>query len=182
MEQIRLIPSSLQIDFEHITNNSSKYDSEFERLSEIERDPIGQWYKRQKAKGDIDKQSESLVTLLVELHRKVDELSKVITGENTKPIELENSAMIDGIGYEYFNIADISLKEGFYYGRIYLPVFPERTMSVFFSINENGAIAKITKMHQQDHTDWDSFVIAKERQHIQDARDIQSRNELWYNL
>lgn len=180
--EVRLISSSLQIDFEHITNDCTKYDSEFERLSEIERDPIGQWYKKQKAKGDIDKQSEALVTLLVELHRKVDELSKTVTGESVKPIELENSAMIDGIGYEYFNIAEISLKEGLYYGRICLPVFPERTIPVYFSISENGAIAKITKMHQQDHTDWDSFVIAKERQHIQDARDIQSRNELWYNL
>ncbi len=177
MEQVRLIASSLKIDFEHITNDCTKYDSEYERLSEIERDPIGQWYKRQKAKGDIDKQSESLVTLLIELHRKVDELSKIVTGESVNPIELENSAMIDGIGYEYFNISEISLKAGLYYGRIYLPAFPERTIAVYFNINENGGIAKITKMHQQDHIDWDSFVIAKERQHIQDARDIQSRNE-----
>jgi hypothetical protein len=177
MEQIRLISASLQLSFSSITTNESAYNFEFESLSELERDPIGQWYKKQKAKGEIDKQNETLITLLIELHRKVDDLSRSVAGDTVKLVELDNTAMIDSIGYDYFSLSSVGLNSGIYYGRMDLPIFPEKLIPLYFEIIKDGKIAKIIKMHGQDHTDWDSFVIAKERQHIQDAKDVYARNE-----
>ncbi|MEF3191780.1 MAG: hypothetical protein K6347_04410, partial [Campylobacterales bacterium] len=69
---LELIRSSL----DHLEHNR-----EYLRLSDLSQDPIGQWLKMAYARGEAQESDRLLLTLLVELHRKVDRLEKLIKGD-----------------------------------------------------------------------------------------------------
>ena len=78
---MRLVPANLDIVFEEVGGRESEFLREFDKLSGNEDDPLGAWMKRAKAKGDTKESDQVILTLLVELHRKFDELNAYIKNE-----------------------------------------------------------------------------------------------------
>ena len=72
---MRLVSANLDIVFEEALGRESEFLREFDKLSGNEDDPLGAWIKRAKAKGDTKESDQVILTLLVELHRKFDELN-----------------------------------------------------------------------------------------------------------
>lgn len=127
----RLIQAPLEMYYELIKDEAI-YIREFEKLSQSEEDPVGQWLKLAKARGETSESDGVLMTLLVELHRKVDALSAYVRNEVPKRIELESFSAIDAIGFEYIQIENEDFKPGSrYYARVSMPVFPKRDIPLF---------------------------------------------------
>ena len=111
-----------------------------------------------------------LLTLLVELHRKVDALSDVVRGEEREDLPLENEAPIEGINYEYFQMRHGVLGVGKrYYGRLKMPTFPQRDIPVFF-LAESEKLGRIELIHERDRKEWDSYVASRERVMIRNMK------------
>jgi len=130
---MRLVPANLDIVFEEALGRESEFLREFDKLSGNEDDPLGAWIKRAKAKGDTKESDQVILTLLVELHRKFDELNAYIKNEKFVKLELAQSSVLDGINFENFRIKEAKFKEGArYYGRIFMPIFREGGGGYFF--------------------------------------------------
>lgn len=159
----RIISAPLQAEFSSARLNEKEFRREYDRMAEADEDPIGQWVKLAKARGETRDSDSVLLHLMVELHRKVDNLHKTIKQEETTYLELEYQVSLEGIGHGIFELE----KEGFelgehYYGRINLPVFPQRLVPLYFhAIDEKRAVVDL--MHDRDIKDWDSYIAAKDR-------------------
>ncbi|AQW86147.1 hypothetical protein CPIN18021_0946 [Campylobacter pinnipediorum subsp. caledonicus] len=171
MSEIRLIPADLTIDFELDKHKNERFFKEFTSITNNEEDQLGAWLKRAKARGETKESDQVLLTLLVELHRKFDELSATIRQESREFLKLNDNDKISGIGFEYFCIEnDKFIKDEFYYARIAMPVFPKRTIAIYFkSIDEKTA--HIVNMHLDDEESWNSYVTARERVMIRQLRE-----------
>ncbi len=165
----RLIKAPLDVDFTIFTSQEDLV-REFDMLNETDDDPVGQWLKLARARGETSESDQILLTLLVELHRKIDDLSAYVKNEKTEYIKLEKRAKIDSIGFENFYAIDGNFeKETMYYGRIAMPVFPKREIPLFFKgVDKN--LVQITKLHQRDRKDWDAYVTARERVMIRELK------------
>jgi len=169
-EKIRLIPAPLKISYDIADQNSDAYEREYHLLSETDDDPIGQWLKIAKAKGETKESDPVLLNLLVELHRKVDQLTQLVKNETPERIELSNSTEIESIGFEHFQLKEPSFKAGMlYYGRIEMPIFPKRDVPVWF-VALDRKIAKIERIHERDEKEWNSYVVARERVMIREMK------------
>jgi len=173
MENIRVVNAPLVIEYEDSQSRYKEFKKEYDSLSEYEEDSIGQWLKLAKAKGDTKDSDEVLLTLMIELHRKVDELRALIKNEEREFVKLQNLQRIEGIGYEHFKFEkEVLQKDVEYYGRIAMPVFPKREIPLFFkAINDD--MAEIVLMHEKDIKDWSAYVVARERVMI---RELKKRN------
>ena len=164
---MRLIPAYVKIEFDELND---KLKEEFDKLGSESEDPIGQYIKLAKARGETKETDPVLLELLVALHRKVDELTAIVKNEKKEFIPLKYFSETDGIGFDYFRIKDKLFKKGVkYYGRFDLPVFPERKVPVIFEgVDEN--IAKIIHMHDRDVKDYNAFITARERAIIREMK------------
>ena len=169
MEKIRFVSAPLKIHFTSISDDE-KYKREFDKLVDSEEDSVGQWLKLAKARGETSESDQVLLNLVVELHRKIDDLSAYIKNEKPSYIDLPYEKDIESIGFEHFKLVDGDLKQNLkYYGRILMPVFPKREFPMFFkAIDKN--IAQIVLMHDNDIKDWSSYMSARERVMIREAR------------
>jgi len=166
----RLISAILKIEF---SEYNKKLKEEFDKLGSEMEDPIGQFVKLAKARGETRDTDSVLLELLVALHRKVDELTAFVKNEKKALIPLDKKSEIIKIGFDYFKIRDPLLKKDKkYYGRIDLPVFPPREVGVIFK-GEDEKLAKILLMHERDVKDYNAFLMARERAII---REIRARN------
>ncbi|WP_456381461.1 hypothetical protein [Hydrogenimonas sp.] len=174
MAKIRLVPAPLEIDFEKVVpEREEAFEREFQRLSETDDDPIGQWLKLAKARGETKETDPVLLHLLVELHRKVDQLTQIVKNEEPERIALSFHAEIESIGFEHFSLKEPLLERGKrYYGRIAMPLFPKRDMGVWFEA-QGDRLAKIVRMHERDEKEWNAYVTARERIMI---REIKGKN------
>jgi hypothetical protein len=159
-EKIRLIPAIIELEFDEYDGEKQK---EFDSLGSESDDPIGQYIKLAKARGETKDTDPVLLELLIALHRKVDELTAIIKNEEKNYLPLKNKTNIIEIGFDYFKISDsLFIKNKKYYGRMKLPVFPPRIVPVIFKgVSEN--IAKIEFMHERDEKDYNAFIMARER-------------------
>ena len=158
----RLLSTTLEFVYDEVVEESL-YKKEFDRLSQSDEDPVGQWVKLAKAKGDTSESDQVMLTLLVELHRKVDALTAIVKNEETHYLELLHVGVVDGVGFEHFSVEDGVLEIGKrYYGRILMPLFPKREVPLFFEAVEPN-LAKIEMMHDSDMSDWNAYVVARER-------------------
>jgi hypothetical protein len=83
-------------------------------------------------------------------------------------------AEIDSIGFEHFNLSKDILHAGVaYYGRIEMPVHPKRDVGVFFKAL-SPTLVEIVKMHEADEKEWASYMTARERVQIREAREKKS--------
>jgi hypothetical protein len=168
---MRLIPAYVKIEFEELNDELKE---EFHKLSAETDDPIGQYIKLAKARGETKDTDPVLLELLVALHRKVDELTAIVKNEKKDLKPLKYKSEIDGVGFEYFRIKDSILKKGEkYYGRMDLPVFPKRVVPVIFEAVDEKT-AKILHMHERDEKDYNAFITARERAII---REMKAKND-----
>jgi hypothetical protein len=167
---IRLIPAPIAVEFELLGNDIEVYEREYHQLSEADDDPIGQWLKLAKARGDTAESDPVMLQLMIELHRKVDNLERLIKNETPSRIDLKFHEMIESIGFGHFRLKTARLEAGKrYYGRIEMPVHPKHDVGIFFSA-EDEHLAKITKIHERDEKEWGSYLTARERVMIREMR------------
>jgi hypothetical protein len=171
LHNIRLIPAPIEIVFDEAEKNLEIFEREYHSLSESDDDPIGQWLKLAKARGETSETDPVLLNLIVELHRKIDALESFLKNETPKRVPLSYHTEIESIGFEHFKLKTPSLETGkLYYGRIAMPVHPKRDVAVFFeALNKN--IASIVRMHERDIKEWNSYVTARERVLIREMRE-----------
>ena len=172
----RLIAAPLVITYALCEGENTEFLREYNLLSESDDDPVGQWIKLAKAKGETSDSDQVLLTLIVELHRKVDALSAYVKNEHTDYLELTYNARIDSISFENFHLEEGCLEEGrHYYGRIMMPVFPKREVPVYFKALSSD-LAVIERLHERDQNDWNAYVTARERVMIREMKAIRDGN------
>ena len=171
MSTPRLVPAPISIVFSEAEVNKEAYEREYQQLSESDDDPISQWLKLAKARGETAESDPVLLNLMVELHRKVDALEMLLKNETPKRLSLTHEAHIRAIGFEHFELEEPLLQEGKeYYGRITMPVYPKRDIGVFFkAVSQN--LAQIIKMHERDEKEWAAYLTARERILIREAKE-----------
>jgi hypothetical protein len=170
MHDIRFVPAPLPITFDLNSINSEAFLKEFSSMSEYEEDIVGQWLKNAKAKGETKESDQVLLTLLVELHKKVDELTAIIKNEQKPLLKLSQKGEIVEIGFEHIKLQESKFTIGeSYYARIDMPIFPKREIPLFIEAL-SPEIAKIVKIHEKDERDWNSYVTARERVMIRELR------------
>lgn len=168
---VRLVSAPISLLFSEESLDLESYEREYHQLSESDEDPISQWLKLAKARGETSDSDPVILNLVVELHRKIDALEMFLKDEEPKRVSLTNSAQIESIGFEHFNIQDGLFEVGKeYYGRIEMPVHPKRDVPVFFT-PESKTLAKITKIHERDEKEWGAYLTARERVLIREAKE-----------
>lgn len=174
MMDIRLIPAPISVVFSLEDGESERFKREFDSLSESDDDAVGQWLKLAKARGETSESDQVMLTLVTELHRKVDQILKKLENSESELIPLDREAEIDGINFDFFALKDELFVGGKkYYGRISMPTFPKRDVAVYFKALD-GWTAEIVLMHQRDRKEWDSYVTSRERAMI---RELKEKNE-----
>jgi hypothetical protein len=170
MENIRFVLAPLKIDFSEVGEDDKEFRREFGKLVQSDEDSIGQWLKLAKARGETAESDQVLLNLIVELHRKIDELSAYVKDEKPTYLKLNHNEDIESIGFEHFKLIKGGMdKDKMYYGRILMPVFPKREFPLFFkALSED--IAEIVLMHEDDVKDWSSYMSARERVMIREAK------------
>lgn len=168
---VRLVSAPISIVFNEAQIDKEAYLREFQQLSESDEDPVSQWLKLAKAKGEISDTDPILLNLVVELHKKIDALERFLKNEEPKRVSLVNETAIESIGFEHFKLKEPLFKEGVeYYGRVQMPVHPKRDIAVFFIAIESS-LAKITKIHERDEKEWSAYLTSRERVLIREARE-----------
>jgi len=171
MSMPRLVAAPISIQFSELSLDKEAYEREYQQLSESDDDPISQWLKLAKARGDTAESDPVILNLVVELHRKVDALEAFLKNEVPKRVPLTQEAEIKAIGFEHFELKDALLqKDEVYYGRIEMPVHPKHDVGVFFKA-ESSSLVKIIKMHERDEKEWAAYMTARERILIREARE-----------
>ena len=171
MSEPRLVPAPISIQFSEASLDKEAYEREFQQLSESDDDPISQWLKLAKARGDTAETDPVLLNLVVELHRKIDALEAFLKNEIPKRVSLTAEAEIESIGFEYFKLKEPLLEEAKeYYGRVAMPVHPKRDVGIFFKAH-TSKLAEITKIHERDEKEWAAYMTARERILIRQARE-----------
>lgn len=167
---VRLVAAPISLEFDLVGERQAEYEREYHQLSESDDDPISQWLKLAKARGETAESDPVLLNLMVELHRKIDNVERLIKHEAPVRISLHYDAVIESIGYGYFQLEKPLLQpQENYYGRIEMPVHPRHDVGVFFKA-ENKHLAHIVKMHERDEKEWGSYLTARERVMIREMK------------
>jgi len=169
-EEIRFVRAPLVVEFEETKDRYEEFKREFDSLSEYEEDTIGQWLKLAKARGETKDSDQVLLTLVVELHRKIDALTAIVKNEEKEFVRLSYLERISDIGYDHFRFEKGVLTPGTeYYARVSMPVFPKREIPLFFNALDDK-IAEIKLIHQKDSKDWSAYMMARERVMIRELK------------
>jgi len=171
MSRPRLVAAPISLVFNEVTDNKELFEREYHQLSESDENALNRWLKLAKARGETSDTDPVLLQLLVEMHHKIDALERLIKNEEVPRVALLHSVDIDAIGFEHFHIKEDILTAGLsYYGRVEMPVHPKRDVGIFF-IALDSSLAHITKIHEQDEKEWASYMTARERVLIREARE-----------
>ncbi len=167
---VRLVPAPISLVFSEATLNKELYLREYSELSESDDDPISQWLKLAKGRGETSDTDPVLLNLVVELHRKIDALEMFLKNEVPKRVSLTAKVKIEAIGFEHFKLSEDILDEGIeYYGRVEMPVHPKRDVAIFFKALDKS-LAQIIKIHERDEREWGVYMTARERVLIREAK------------
>ena len=172
---IRLVPAPISLVFSKLDTDKEAYEREYQKLSDSDDDPVSQWLKLAKARGETSESDPVLLNLMVELHRKIDGLEMLIKNEKPKRVSLSFEAHIESIGFEHFKLKESMLDEGeLYYARILMPVHPKRDVGVFFKALDSS-LAEIIKMHERDEKELAGYMTARERVLIREAKEAKEK-------
>ncbi len=167
----RLVQAPISILFSEASLERDIFEREYHQLSESDDNPINQWLKLAKARGDTAETDPVILNLVVELHNKIDSLERFLKDEEPERVSLINEANIDAIGFEHFNLVEDIFETGVeYYGRVEMPVHPKRDVGIFFKAL-SPTLAQIVKIHERDEKEWGSYMTARERVLIREARE-----------
>lgn len=170
MSEVRLFKASLSMVYECDRSGDEKFLREFNSILPGDEDALGAWLKRAKSRGETKESDQVLLTLVIELHRKIDALSDYIKNEHKQYLPLKESVDIDEIGFTHIKISEAKFKKDeIYYARIAMPIFPKRNLSLYLRA-EDERLAKIENMHEEDEADWNAYVTARERVMIRELR------------
>lgn len=171
MTDIRFVTGHLDVVLASVDSESEeKFELEYRALSDFEEDAVGQWLKLARARGETQESDDVLLTLLVELHKKVDQLTSLVKNEEKTLLELPINTQVVGLGFEHLKFQDAVLKEGNrYYCRIDMPVFPKREMPLYLEVL-TPQIAKIVRINDKDQKDWNAYVTSRERIMIREMK------------
>ncbi|WP_462108261.1 hypothetical protein [Campylobacter concisus] len=170
MSEVRLFKAPLSMVYERDRSGDEKFLREFNSILPGDEDSLGAWLKRAKSRGETKESDQVLLTLVIELHRKIDALSDYIKNEHKQYLPLKESADIDEIGFTHIKISkDKFKKDEIYYARIAMPIFPKRNLSLYLRAQDER-LAKIENMHEEDEADWNAYVTARERVMIRELR------------
>ena len=170
MSEVRLFKAPLSMVYERDSSGDEKFLREFNSILPGDEDALGAWLKRAKSRGEIKESDQVLLTLVIELHRKIDTLSDYIKNEHKQYLPLKESADIDEIGFTHIKISEDKFKKDeIYYARIAMPIFPKRNLSLYLRAQDER-LAKIENMHEEDEADWNAYVTARERVMIRELR------------
>lgn len=163
--------SSIDISFSEVSTDKDTFLYEFVHSNENEEDPINQWLKLARAKGEVAQTDPVLLNLMVELHKKVDALERFLKNEEPKKTPLSYDISVESIGFEHFKLTKDVLSEGVeYYARVSMPIYPQRDIKIFFRAVD-ASLAKITKIHERDEKEWGAYILARERALIRQAKE-----------
>jgi len=167
----RLVHAPISLVFSIASTNMEMFEREYHQLSESDDNPLNQWLKLAKARGETSETDPVLLNLLVELHNKVDALELLIKNEEPERVALIEEVDIEAIGFEHFKLTQAALQKGeSYYGRVEMPVHPKRDVGIFFEA-QTDSLAKITRIHDRDEKEWSAYLTARERVLIREARE-----------
>jgi len=167
----RLVPAPISLVFSEADLDIESFKREYQQLSESDDNPINQWLKLAKARGDTADTDPVLLNLVVELHNKIDALERFLKNEEPNRISLMHEANIESVGFEHFKLKEEILEEGReYYARIEMPVHPKRDVGVFFKALDKS-LCEIVKIHERDEKEWGSYMTARERVLIREAKE-----------
>ena len=170
MNEVRLFKAPLSMVYECDRNGDEKFLREFNSILPGDEDALGAWLKRAKSRGETKESDQVLLTLVIELHRKIDALSDYIKNEHKQYLPLKESVDIDEIGFTHIKISEDKFqKDEIYYARIAMPIFPKRNLSLYLRAQDER-LAKIENMHEEDEADWNAYVTARERVMIRELR------------
>jgi len=171
----RLVKAPISLVFSEASIDKEAYEREYQQLSDSDDNAINQWLKMAKARGETADTDPVILNLVVELHNKLDALEMFLKDEVPVRVSLINEAQIDSIGFEHFNLSEELLElDKEYYGRIEMPVHPKRDVGVFF-IAQSKTLAHIVKIHDRDEKEWASYLTARERVLIREAKESRDR-------
>ena len=171
----RLVPAPISLFYSLADDNIDAFEREYQKLNDTDEDPIAQWLKMAKARGETADSDPVLLNLMVELHRKIDALEMLIKDEKPKRVSLSSQAHIESIGFEHFKLTEPLLEKGkLYYARVEMPVHPKRDVPVFFEALDESLV-EIKKIHDRDKKEWASYMTARERVLIREAREAKNR-------
>ncbi len=166
----RVVRVPLSLEWERVEARKGEFEREFLLLSDLEDDPVGQWVKMAKAKGEAKYSDELTLKLLVALHQKIDTLTKLLQNENREYSVLAFKGAIESIGHGVVVMQESVFKsQELYYARINLPVFPQRIVPLFLEGLEER-VAKLVRIHDKDQKDWDTYIASRERAMIRESK------------
>lgn len=166
----RIVSAPLIIEYDFAEVNPKAFRHEYDTLAETDEDPVGQWLRIARARGETRDSDSVLIHLVVELHRKIDNLTQIIQNETPSYVKLGHVSHLEGIGHGVFIMEKpLFTPEREYYGRINLPAFPQRIVPVYFKTLDQKS-AEITLMHERDVKDWDTYLTARERALIREQK------------
>ena len=172
---VRLVPAPISLLFSPADVDKEAYEREYQKLSDSDDDPISQWLKLAKARGETAESDPVLLNLMVELHRKIDALEMLIKNEKPQRVSFAYEAHIESIGFEHFKLQEPLLEAGkLYYARVLMPVHPKRDVGIFFQALD-GSLAEIVKIHERDEKEWAAYMTARERVLIREAKEAKKR-------
>jgi len=166
----RMVKVPLVLEWEEVGTRGAEFEREFLLLSDLEDDPLGQYIKLAKARGETKYSDELTIQLLIALHQKVDTLTRLLQNEAREYLALAQKGALHSMGHEGLLMEESCFKEGeLYYARINLPVFPQRIVALFISADSDKQ-AHVQRIHDKDRRDWDSYIVSRERAFIREAK------------
>ena len=164
MVDFRLINGRVEIGFE--SDEEYKYEAEFNQS----RSNIDEWLSHEKVRGESENSDPLTIKLLVELYKKVDELSNIIKNQHTPPKPLKFTQLTSKIGYEGFEFDNECLEVGgIYFARVNLQLFIKREVLIYFKAL-TPKCAKILKLSRGNEKEWNAFVAESDRLEIRKAK------------
>ena len=156
MVDFRLIDSSLRVNFEPFTEG--KFENEFYGS----RSGIDEWLSFERAKGDMENSDPLTIKLLVEVYKKLEELTTLLREHRDPYSPLERAAVATKVGFEGFCFGEDTLEAGeTYFGRLNLNISLKRVIPVQF-VALDARAAKITRIAPNDEKEWSHFVAQSE--------------------
>lgn len=171
---IYLIDAPIAISYGLQDERVDEYMREYHQLGQVDNGEISRWLQSVKAKGEANDSDPVLLNLMIELHKKIDNLEKIIKQEDEVRISLPLYADISRVGFEHFEFLNPQLEiKKIYYGRLDMPLYPRRDIGIFFEA-VSPVLAKIHKIHDKDQKAWNLYVRSRERVLIREAKEKKS--------